>query len=301
MSEISLDAVVRDTEYQVYVIGALSIDDVTTHKSHLRKIGGAVTYSSLSYLRLGVPTSIVSNFDHNNLSLVEKLSALNISLAGGQGGSTTSFAIHVKGDGRDMSLLAKSHSIGLDDVRFLERLAEGFNGHIHLGPLFGDDIDIASISLLKSKGFLLGMDIQGFVRKIDGASIVTEAHPRLDEVLGLCSYLKADVDELNCLLDHLNLGDAKGLVSKYQIEELIVTAASKGGHVYTKDGWSISYEPDRPELAADSTGAGDVFFATYLCKRLRDAESVESSCKYAQETVIRHLKGGHINQSALLL
>jgi len=288
-------------EYQVYVIGALSIDEVTTSSRELRKVGGAVTYSSLSYKRLGVPTKIVSNFDIEDSLIVDKLADLEIPFHGARGESTTSFAIHVKGDGRDMKLLSKSERIEVRDLAPLCVGGKSSGAHIHLGPLFGDDIDIESIKYLKEKGFRLCIDIQGFVREIQGDSIVIAAHPKISEVLSLCSYLKADVDELQCLLDHLEIENAKGLVSDFKIQELVVTDASKGGQVYTLDGWSVIYEPDQPELADDSTGAGDVFFATYLCNRLRDHKTIEESCKLAQETVIEHLKGNHIRQSSLIL
>jgi len=250
---------------------------------------------------LAIPALIVSNFDASNLALAEKLTDLAIQQKGGRGTKTTSFAIHVKGDGRDMRLLSTSERIEVEHLQFLEAQSSGFRGHLHLGPLFGNDINVDAIEYLQRLGFVLGIDIQGFVRKIEGDKIVTAPHADLSRIVKACDYLKADVEELACVLDHLKLDTAEELVRKFNVEELVVTAASKGGTVYTRDAWTISYKPEEPELPDDSTGAGDVFFATYLTRRLKDKWTIKESCKAAQETVIDHLRGKHIDGKDLVL
>ncbi len=283
--------------YSAMVVGSLSLDRINLPSETLAKIGGAVTYSGLTYKSFGLDTHIISNFD-SSLTLIEsKLNTLGLKYSGGRGNSITTFDLTLRGDKRELKLMDASETIEPRDLPDLT----GFEGHIHLGPLHSSDIDLRCIEHLANTGINLGIDIQGFVRKIDGERIVTEAHPRIQEVLNLCQFVKADEEELESILVALEIESPENLVDQFDLRELVVTAASKGGAIYLQGRETVHYGPEVPEQSEDSTGAGDVFFASYLTYRLRDKLEVQAASHLSQETVIRHLKGQHLDQSQLAI
>src|SRR5262249_37105699 len=125
------------------------------------------------------------------------------------------------------------------------------------------------------------------------------ASPALVPALALASMVKAGREEAEEVVRATGRS-LRELVVHFGIEELVVTAGSRGGRVLCAAGDEVEYAAG-PTVEHHPTGAGDVFFATYLVSRLRDQLSVRLSCARAAATASRHVAGEHIVEATLAL
>jgi len=67
------------------VVGSTTIDQIITEDHSYLKLGGVTTYAGITYRRHGIPGFIVSNMAAQDLELMDKLTAENISVFGEKG------------------------------------------------------------------------------------------------------------------------------------------------------------------------------------------------------------------------
>jgi sugar/nucleoside kinase (ribokinase family) len=116
--------------------------------------------------------------------------------------------------------------------------------------------------------------------------------------LALSSIVKAGEDELEIILSHYEKS-LQDLVSEYRLREIVVTRGGRGGYVLLPSGETFSYEAEPVQAVTDPTGAGDVFFATYVASRYFRGESVPDSCARAAKVAGLQVSDRHIARAAL--
>ena len=91
------------------------------------------------------------------------------------------------------------------------------------------------------------------------------------------------------------------LMADCEITECVVTEGSHGGCVVDGAGQRTDFKAAPVATVMDQTGAGDVFFAAYLTRRLHRGEASGGAARFAADLAARHVEGVFIEAEALLL
>jgi sugar/nucleoside kinase (ribokinase family) len=280
---------------QVLIVGSAANDTIVQSSTSTRKMGGVVVYGGITFRRLGLATSVVTNVAAQDRGFRDLFARESIEGHFGPSRRTTTFVDRVQGDGRSSSLVGVAVPIS---ARQVSDTLEGVD-LVHLGPLHPRDLDDDVLELLAHQRVPVSLDLQGYVREVEDGEISLRASPSLAPALALASFVKAGREEATEVVRATGL-TLRELVARFDIAELVVTAGSQGGRVLCSSGEEVEYAAV-PAVERDPTGAGDVFFATYLVSRLRDGLSVRLSCARAAAVASRHVAGEHIVEATLAL
>jgi len=283
---------------RVLVIGAAAKDTIVqgSTSGRKRKMGGVVVYGGITFRRMGVATSVVTNVASEDRGFRDLFARESIDCRIGPSSCTTTFVEHLDGDERALSLDGVAAPI---TARQVSDALEGVD-LVHLGPLHPGDLDDGVLDLLGRRGLPVSLDLQGYVRQLEDGQTSHRASPSLAPALALASIVKAGREEAAEVMRATGR-TLRDVVADFGIAECVVTAGRHGGRVLCAAGDEVEYAAAPPAAEGDPTGAGDVFFATYLVSRLRDGLSVPLSCARAAATASRQVAGAHIDEDTLAL
>lgn len=280
----------------VAVIGSATVDEIIQGNSRSLQLGGVVTYAGLTFRRFGVDTLVVTNVAGEDRAILDALSREGIRLHTGSSSRTTRFVNRVEGDARTQELPQVAEPIRRKQI---EGALKGLF-HVHIGALHPDDIDPKVFECIRTAGLFVSADIQGYVRFSDRGRVIQRVSDRAETVLRLVSVLKADEGELQALTNFFGI-DAGRLIRQFEIEEILITAGSRGGYLLTKEEEVIPYGARTVRDPRSPVGAGDVFFAAYLAERYYGRRDVRTSLDSASEMAARQVEGHYIPPEVLAL
>lgn len=144
----------------------------------------------------------------------------------------------------------------------------------HLGTLLADDFDLEVIKDLSRRG-LVSLDVQGYLRKVEGDKVVPVDYEHKHEAMPYISILKANEHEMETLTGSADPEEAARILADWGCKEVVLTFGDKGSLIYA-DG-KFHHIPAYPvEEAVDATGCGDTYMAGYLFKRVHGANYDEA-------------------------
>ena len=280
----------------VAILGSTAIDTVAHRGQRVFKLGGVTTYSGMTYARHGVQCMLVTNVADGDRRLLKPLTNENLILHLGKSRHTTHFVNHIEGDRRRQEMQAAA-----DPIEWHQLAAViGQVQILHLGPLHPKDIAHEVYRRLPTSDAVAVLDVQGMVRRVKNHQVYFDVSKHLPDALKACTIVKADEFELQSLKRFFKIRVPK-LMTEFKIAELVVTAGRKGGCVLTADGETVSYAAVPIQSVADPTGAGDVFFASYVIGRLIRHLSVAKSCADAAAVAAGLVEGKFILPQTLML
>ena len=285
---MNITRVARQDSPRVVVIGSLTEDQVVRDGNRTRRIGGVVWYAGTTLARLGVETRVVTRTASKDRELVKALEAAGVEVWLGSSAQTTTFVneytakIHY---GRTQRVLALADSIQPSDLA--EALTDA--DLVYLGPLHPADVSDGTLSLVRRKtSFRLALDVQGYTRFVQDEHVLPRLDGRLPSLLDACDVIKASEEEA-CLIT--GLSDAKSaaenLACSHRSLEVVVTCGAKG--VYVAQHEKISFVESKNVDVSDPTGAGDVFFASYLAHRINGTLTRREAAELATDLTARWL------------
>jgi sugar/nucleoside kinase (ribokinase family) len=283
-------------EKGIVVIGSTAIDKIIHGNLSRFKIGGATTYSGITYRRHGIATKVVTNIANRDRQMIRRLQAEKIVVCNGQTPQTTHFINYVTDDQRRQKIPQRAAWIRRSQL--IEPIKNA--AVVHLGPLHASDIDIRAIKLLNRFKHLIILDVQGLTRSVRNNSVYPSASKQLPAFLGVSQVVKANAQEYESIIDFFRL-DLLELMQQFNINEFIVTCGHRGGFVQPIDGEEITFPAYRIKSKKDPTGAGDVFLAAYVIGRFIKRRKVADACKYAAKIAARQIEGNHIKPDDLCL
>ncbi len=226
------------------------------------RLGGTVTYASVTARRLGLTAGIVTRAgDDVELSaLAEVAQVCHIPSR-----QTTTFHNVYDGSGRTQYLHAVADPITSDDVpaRWLDAPI------VLLGPMAQElDVHIGH----NFSAALVGASPQGWMRVWDSDGLVHN-EPARWETQGL------DVGRVVVLSEEDIAGDREFLGRLVcHVPIVVLTLGSRGAEVFQGD--RAFWSPPRPAHEVDPTGAGDVFAAAFLI-RLHETGDAAVAARFA--------------------
>lgn len=279
------------------VVGALTVDTVVRADATVTKIGGVVTYSALTLKRLGIPTCVVTVVGKNEAILTDLFEEEGIEVVLQLSAETTRFVNRIDGDTRSQEMPSRADPIA---VWQLEELRNEVTGY-YLGPLHPDDISEEALDHVARTDAYVAVDIQGYLRKVEYDNVVVGAvSEKLPRVLRMANCVKASESELELICTEWGI-KPHDVMSRFKLDEFVITAASAGGWVIKPCGDKIHYRAVAVERIVDTTGAGDVFFAAYVALRhgMGRAVSVQEACDSAAWKAAQHIEGRLIDENLL--
>jgi sugar/nucleoside kinase (ribokinase family) len=238
----------------------------------------------------------VSNIAEQDQKISDRLQRENIVVFNGKTEHTTYFVNHINSEGRRQRLPQKARPISADQIANVLKHVT----FIHLGPLHPSDIGMPAVKLLNEFDLRVILDVQGYVRSVRNQIVYPTVSQKLSDALMAAHIIKANKVEYDAILDFYQV-DLIELMTRFKLEEFIVTLREKGGFVQRQSGDKIYYDADRPMSIEDPTGAGDVFLASYIIGRFLKQKNIAEACTDAARLVTRQIAGNYIKKNTLML
>ncbi|MHC1635599.1 MAG: PfkB family carbohydrate kinase [Candidatus Methanospirareceae archaeon] len=262
--------------FDVCVIGHITRDIIRIGEEIREIPGGTAYYFPLTFKNLDIHSNVglVTKLANEDRILLEDLIKRDIRVFCKSSEETTVFEnIYTKGlDFRIQKVRAKAQPFSIEDV--LDISAKIF----HLGPLTKEDIPIEVLKNLSKKS-KVSLDIQGFVRDVEGGEVKVGDWEDKEEGLAYVNILKANEEEAKILTDTSDVRGAAMKLARYGIEEVVITLGRKGSLVLSNDKF-FSFPAFPPKREVDVTGCGDTYIAAYIYKRLRACD-IEDAGRFA--------------------
>lgn len=251
--------------YDICCIGHLTHDKIVTPECTVHMAGGTSFYFSHAMRNMPVNYHLVTALAKEDFALVEALIQTGVD-------TTVLYSKHTvyfeniytdQGDDRKQKVLAIADPFLVTDMADLQ------SSVFHLGPLLADDMSVALIQFLATKG-KISIDIQGYLRSVIGAEVIATGWADKNKVLPYINILKANETEAEKLTGFSDHYDAAKSLSDAGVEEVVITLGSKGSLIYAEGNF---YEVPalKPAAIVDATGCGDTYMAGYLYKRFQKA------------------------------
>ncbi|NQT25228.1 hypothetical protein HQ585_07730 [candidate division KSB1 bacterium] len=266
----------KNSPPSVLIVGSATIDTIVQENQKTRKIGGAVTYAGLTFKKLGLDVTVLSNIGLRDRSIIDLYRRSGIRLIRGKTISTTRFVNHLKDGNRTQEMPRKARRI--DPSKYYP-VIKTFD-HILLGPLHPEDFHPDFLSYLSFSNKLVTLDLQGYIRRIQHGRVTTGVSKHLHSALYAADVVKSSIRELETVLAKYKM-EAEDLVQEFKLSELIVTSGQNGGFLLASTGDKIEFTAKKIEAERDPTGAGDVFFSAYLFHRFHQEQSIAASLEQA--------------------
>ncbi|MBD3253877.1 MAG: hypothetical protein GF383_02235 [Candidatus Lokiarchaeota archaeon] len=261
-----------------YFIGHFAIDTIIRFKiTNKPTLGGSVSYCSLALRKYAnaVKISIISNLGKSNFddSLLKKIRQNDINLKGCKwfDVDNTNFVLDYYNHSRTLTLRSKSPDLKFEDLPSF--LVNNSPDVIVLVPLCNEiTYDYVSKIIKNFPDSYIGIDLQGFIRKIENGKVSLERDEdvlnNMEKVIDLIGdklILKGSEEEMKLLSGEQDLYKTMEYFRKFQNNAIfIMTLGDKGSLIIKKDEDILNIPAFQAKEVVDETGAGDVYLSIFL-------------------------------------
>ncbi|HEA65100.1 MAG TPA: ribokinase [Candidatus Aminicenantes bacterium] len=278
MKDLKQGRKLREKEmFDICVIGHITKDIIRIKNIEKEIPGGVGYYFSMASKSLGSNACLITKVANKEKSLLNDLMKSNVRIFYKESEKTTIFKnIYPENlDFRIQRVNSVAFPFNIEDVANIS--AKIF----HLGPITKDDIPLEILKFLSKKS-KVSLDVQGFLREVDGREIKKIEWEEKEEGLFYVNILKMDEEEARILSRKRDVKEAAVELSKYGVNEIIITLGSKGSLVYSeRKFYPIPSFPAKKLV--DATGCGDTYMAGYIYKRLKSSD-IEEAGRFAAAT-----------------
>ncbi len=267
---------------KIGVMGALTIDVNSTRGGTYQYVGGGGFYSSISLAGIGVETTLFTAYGPDmDSEWVERLRRKGVKVYP----EDLEKSIVFENIYQDAFRLQRSSGEPVRKI-FVEGSRLEDLQAVHVTPVLNEVEHRVFEELLKA-GCKVSIDVQGFVREVEGDGYVHNVKSRLPEgFLRDVNYVHMNIEEQIFFLKH----DVKEL---FEINPNIIvelTNSEHGSIVIGRHG--CFYIPALETSTADPTGAGDVYASVFLAKHIESGDLLESGLYASASASIKAEKTG---------
>jgi len=268
----------------ILFIGHLAIDSIVRFKKiHKPTVGGTVSFGSLALRKYnkGVKIAIISNLGTKNFNkeLLKSFDNKDIDLSGLIWSNTenTNFILDYFNHTRSLTLKSRSPNLKFEDIP--DYYSNNPPQIIVLAPLCNEiSYEYTSKIIKKFPEAYIGIDLQGFIRKIDDNGIVSYIYEErlilnmknIIDLIGHRLILKGSEIEMKLLSGCENLYDVMESFNQFDTGGIFIMTLGEAGSMIIKKGEKLLEIPAfKPKEVIDETGAGDVYLAIFLYEFIR--------------------------------
>ena len=272
--------------YDVVCVGNYTKDTIVTPAGVRIVDGGAVNYAAHAGVKLGCKVLVVTRLAYEDYErVIGELRSQGVDCLVKITPDSTCIRLEYPGenpDERKLSVTATAGTITAQEV-------QGFRSHsAAIGATLRGEIELETIQALRGKTELLAADVQGFVRVLDGESLVFRPWERMAEILQYLDVLKADAKEAEFLTGESDLRQAARRFAALGPQEILLTHA--GGLILYAQGKFTEASFYSREIKGRS-GRGDTCLGSYIARRVSD-EPQEAALWSAALTSLKMEKEG---------
>ncbi|MBY9017727.1 MAG: hypothetical protein KGD66_02745 [Candidatus Lokiarchaeota archaeon] len=283
----------------VLFIGHFAIDTIIRFKEKRKpSLGGSVSFGSLALSKytekanVGIISNVgKQNFDPRLLNPLKK-KKINISIKWFDT-LNTNFILNYVNHSRSLILKSKSPNLDINDIPI--KIKENPPEIIVLVPLCNEiTIEYVKDILKMFPEAYMGIDLQGFIRKIDPENGIVsylfdekllENVKQLITLIGDKLILKGSENEMKLISGKEDLFEVMEFFNGFDNEGIYIMTLGEAGSMITRQGEKILKIPAfTPDTVVDETGAGDVYLAIFLYEFYNSDfswKAIESAALYA--------------------
>ena len=261
--------------YDIVFIGQMGKGTIVPFEgSPFVEPGSPVLFAAIAASCLGKRIAAVTRISESEKYLLEPLKTAGIDLFVQPGEITEMRVVFPTAnvDQRQAFLIKSGEPFAISDIPPFEPCL------IHLCCLGVREFQLDLMRALKTRGFRLSVDMQGFVLQADDetGAVHLKDVPEKKEILGMAHFVKLDAVEAQTLTGADILQDQADMLEDWGSSETIITssdgalARSKGETTFAK----FTNRSTRGRM-----GRGDTVMGSYLARRLD--HSVEDSLRFA--------------------
>ena len=249
--------------YDITLIGNYTKDKIVTPSEVKYVDGGGFNYGAHAAAALGAKTAAITRLKKTDIHVVNNLNQVGVKTFPTYTSSSTHMElIYPTNDFDERTLVMPKSAGSFESTQFANIESKIFlvNASIR------DEFRLETLTELKKKNALIGIDLQGFIRTLTKEKVlINTVWEEKKEALGLTHYLKVDGVEAEFITGEPDLITAAELLKSYGPKEIIIT--HKDG-VLVFDGDKIYQEPFILNKIIGRSGRGDTCGASYAFKRL---------------------------------
>jgi sugar/nucleoside kinase (ribokinase family) len=264
----------------ILFVGHISIDAIVKdNKTNNPTLGGTVSFGALALSTYSpdINIRIISIIGKRNFNdkLLDKVRNRHINLDGIKwaDADNTNFVLDYYDHSRTLTLKSRSPDLDFSDVP--KEYVENPPDLIILAPLCNEiSHDYLSMILNKFPNALIGMDLQGFIRKINDDGEVSYEQEKniilnmrkIIDLIGERLVLKGSEIEMKLLAGGSeDLNEIMSHFNKFNLKGIYIMTLGEAGSMLIKHGEELLHVPAFTSRGViDETGAGDVYLAIFL-------------------------------------
>lgn len=248
--------------YDVVCIGNYTKDTIISPAGTKYIDGGGMNYAAHAAARLGLKIAVVTRLAKQDDRVVEKFTQAGIDCYPTYTTQSTEMCLEyptANPDIRNLSVNGLAGAITVGEVENLEMKSAV------IGSSLRGEVGLEVIQALKEKKVFLAADMQGFVRVLQGKSLVYAPWGEMKTTLAWLDVLKSDAVEAEYLTGETDIFKAAKFYADMGPREIVLT--HKDGLLIHADG--RNYEMGfYPAQLNGRSGRGDTCVGTYVAMRL---------------------------------
>lgn len=248
--------------YDIVCIGNYTKDTIINPAGTFHVDGGAVNYAAHAAVRLGLLTAVVTRLAREDRRVVDELTRSGIDCYATYTPHSTCMKLEYPTsdpDVRTLSVTGTAGSITIADVSPVHAKAAV------IGSSLRGEVGMDVIEFLRQKVALLAVDVQGFVRVLEGHELTKKPWDDMGAALANVDVLKADAVEAEYLTGERDVHKAAAAFAALGPNEIVLTH---------KDGLLIRADQQchdlrfHPKSMNGRSGRGDTCLGSYVAARL---------------------------------
>jgi sugar/nucleoside kinase (ribokinase family) len=246
------------------VVGNLTKDIIRTSQDERIVFGGAASYCSITAVKLGCDTHVLSkgNDELNGWIKTLRNSGINVDL---QRSERTTYFINDYLEGKRKQFV-------LSDAGEIDFKTLGRMDVIHLGPVF-NEITLDCLKKARKKCRILSLDTQGFARNLNGKEVVKSFWEEREDFLKYVDLLKVGREEMGCVSRERDYEKVCEELKSFGVEVVELTLGEEGSIVAEEE---IHRIPAYRTTLIDKTGSGDVYSTAFAVRYFETKNALES-------------------------
>lgn len=282
--KIQLDGLELKDSYDFMLIGHFAKDRNVVDGHGQIESGGGVYFGSITLRRMGFRVAVVTRLRRDDFPRLDELKQEGVDVFAQPAPATSGIENIYQSSDMERRICKPLGFAGAISVSDLPNVSARIYAIV---PILAGEVDMSMLQALAARG-PVALDVQGFVRVVEGNAINFRPWREMKQGLAHVTYLKVDRAEAEELTSETDLEIAARKLSAYGPREIVLTQSS-GITVFAHG--KIHTAPFTPHSLAGRTGRGDTCFSSYLGNRL--SASVEEACRFsAAVTTLKQEKPG---------
>lgn len=249
--------------FDITFVGHYTKDTIVYPTSSKTVNGGAYYFGAHVAARMGLRVAVITRLAREDWGALDDLQELGVTVMAKETPASTSLRLTYPTDNLDERTLELTSSAG----QFTMDQVAGVTSRIYavVASSARGEIPPEIVRELASRGSIVSLDVQGFVRVMENGQLGYDNWPDKASILPHVTVLKTDAVEAQLLTGEFDHRAAAQRLGEMGPREVVLT---HGGGVLVYHDGVVHEAPFRVQEVRGRSGRGDTCTAAYVCRRL---------------------------------